>query len=581
MALAKRAWRATLAGTADDFDGDGGGQTPDTRKTSLAGDPGGDGGRPWRGPRTTLRQRTTDYYWPSAWWATLFRRCGTSKRGRRATLPGTAALAGPADDPGGDTPANGALALAKRAWRATLAGTADDPDGDGGRQTPDTRKTPGGDGGRLWRGPRTTLRQRTTDDWPSPRWVTLFLEGRLCGTHKKSSAGGGDGGRRNSDDTRPKPAPGGDSLWRATLAGGRPWRGRRFGNFGTRKKSLAGDGGRQTPDTRKRAWRATLAGTADDPGGARGRPLDSERRTTTGPHLLAGRRCGIRKKSSAGDPGGDGGRQTPDGGQQTPQFWHSQMAGGAVAGARWHSQKKLGATVQHIPGTRNKTLAPWRRPWRVRRTSRRGRLRTFWHSQNELALALAKKAWRDPPTHSQQELGGRPWRGRRTRRGRRTPHNSGTRQSNPGGDGGRRPWRRSSSDSAKGAWGPTWRGRRTTLTKTADDGTRKSDWRATLAGDWRALAKPAWWANLAAGTPLALARTTARRTRRKWTARTPARTTLVGKHITHGEVGEVEHKTRSSPASGGCGWVPRYEDGAIHDHSMGGARRGTVTNPKP
>ncbi|CAE7841690.1 unnamed protein product, partial [Symbiodinium sp. KB8] len=123
------------------------------------------------------------------------------------------------------------------------------------------------------------------------------------------------------------------------------------------------------------------------------------------------------------------------------------MAGGAVAGARWHSQKKLGATVQHIPGTRNKTLAPWRRPWRVRRTSRRGR-----------------------------------------------------------------------------AWGPTWRGRRTTLTKTADDGTRKSDWRATLAGDWRALAKPAWWANLAAGTPLALARTTARRTRRKWTARTPART---------------------------------------------------------
>ena len=46
-------------------------------------------------------------------------------------------------------------------------------------------------------------------------------------------------------------------------------------------------------------------------------------------------------------------------------------------------------------------------------------------------------------------------------------------------------------------------------------------------------------------------------------------------------VGEAEHKTRSSPASGGCGWVPRYEDGATHDHSMGGARRGTVTHPKP
>ena len=61
VALAKRAWRATLAGMADDPDGDGGRQTPDTRKTSLAawrgrrfgtrkkslaGDPGGDGGRP-------------------------------------------------------------------------------------------------------------------------------------------------------------------------------------------------------------------------------------------------------------------------------------------------------------------------------------------------------------------------------------------------------------------------------------------------------------------------------------------------------------------------------------------------------
>ena len=49
----------------------------------------------------------------------------------------------------------------------------------------------------------------------------------------------------------------------------------------------------------------------------------------------------------------------------------------------------------------------------------------------------------------------------------------------------------------------------------------------------------------------------------------------------HGEGEETEHKTRSSPASGGCGWVPRYEDGATHDHFMGGARRGTVTHPKP
>ena len=51
--------------------------------------------------------------------------------------------------------------------------------------------------------------------------------------------------------------------------------------------------------------------------------------------------------------------------------------------------------------------------------------------------------------------------------------------------------------------------------------------------------------------------------------------------VQHGEGEEAEHKTRSSPASGGCGWVPRYEDGATHDHFMGGARRGTVTHPKP
>ena len=49
--------------------------------------------------------------------------------------------------------------------------------------------------------------------------------------------------------------------------------------------------------------------------------------------------------------------------------------------------------------------------------------------------------------------------------------------------------------------------------------------------------------------------------------------------VQHGEGEEAEHKTRSSPASGGCGWVPRYEDGATHDHSLGGACRGTVTHP--
>ena len=42
-----------------------------------------------------------------------------------------------------------------------------------------------------------------------------------------------------------------------------------------------------------------------------------------------------------------------------------------------------------------------------------------------------------------------------------------------------------------------------------------------------------------------------------------------------------QNTTRSSPASGSCEWVPRYEVGAIHDHSMGGAPRGTVTHPEP
>ena len=151
------------------------------------------------------------------------------------------------------------------------------------------------------------------------------------------------------------------------------------------------------------------------------------------------------------------------------------------------------------------------------------KMRWVWHSQKKLQHTRSKSLAGDP--------GGDGGRG-----------NSGTRQRNPGKDGGRRPWRRSSSDSAKGAWGPTWRGRRTTPTKTADDGTRKSDWRATLAGDWRALAKPAWWANLAAGTPLSLTRTTARRTRR---------TTLAvdGEDSGEDDAGIVTHHARRSGRS--------------------------------
>ena len=85
------------------------------------------------------------------------------------------------------------------------------------------------------------------------------------------------------------------------------------------------------PTFPKRAWQATLAGTADDPGGARGRreTADDALQKTGGDGRAyrrwggerpasdpggAGerpggdRRSGTREKSLAGDPGGDGGR---------------------------------------------------------------------------------------------------------------------------------------------------------------------------------------------------------------------------------------------------------------------------------
>ena len=47
----QRPWRVTLAGTASDPGGD---RRSGTRKKSLAGDPAGDGGRPWRGATLAL-----------------------------------------------------------------------------------------------------------------------------------------------------------------------------------------------------------------------------------------------------------------------------------------------------------------------------------------------------------------------------------------------------------------------------------------------------------------------------------------------------------------------------------------------
>ena len=164
-------------------------------------------------------------------------------------------------------------------------------------------------------------------------------------------------------------------------------------------------------------------------------------------------------------------------------------------------------------------------------------------------LALAKRAWRC---------------GRRTSAslpGRRTTL-AGPAVDHPGGDGGRRPWlgRRTLDGSvalAKRAWQRPRQGPRTTLTGTADDpgGRRTAEFRELAGEDGSGrcscdlVASP----NIATSVCASAARC----------------------------VGEAERKTPSSPASGGCGWVSRYEDGATHDHSMGGARRGTVLNPKP
>ena len=115
MRTPKRAWRTTLAGTADDFGGDlvedsGGDSKNQLGRTTLAGTAdefggdggrlwrglgsGGDGGRPWRGRRATRAGTTT----------LTLRRAGGSG-GELADDSGGGDLvdvAALADDPGGD-----------------------------------------------------------------------------------------------------------------------------------------------------------------------------------------------------------------------------------------------------------------------------------------------------------------------------------------------------------------------------------------------------------------------------------------------------------------------------------------------
>ena len=364
----------------------------------------------------------------------------------------------------------------QRAWRATLPGPADDSGG-----THSLKQL----GGRPWRGPRFGTHKKSLAGDPGGDGGRPW-RGRRFGTRKKSLAGdpGGDGAlalakrawRATLAGTADDPGGyGALRAWRATRAGsttltgtalwhsqkklagrpGRPWRGRRVG---TRKKNLAGD------PAAKRAWRATLAGTADDPGGTAlwhsqkelgGRPWRGRRTTLAGTALWHSQK---ELGGLAGDPGRDGGR---------------------LGTVLWHSQKELGGRPWRGRrfGTRKKSLAgdPGRdggRPWRGWRfkslagdpgwiddpgTRKKSLAGDPDDPGGDGALALAKRTWRatlagTALSHSQKELGGRPWR-----------------------DGAlalaKRAWRVS---------GRPWQGRRTTR-----DGAlalAKRAWRATLAG---------------------------------------------------------------------------------------------------
>ena len=184
----------------------------------------------------------------------------------------------------------------QRAWRATLAGPADDPGGDTGRRTQTncgTRKSAWWatlDGERPWQAQRSSTRKTSLAGDPAG-WRTKLVgtaEDRIYNdslTHQKSLVGdpGGDGGRpadsgrRTPDDSQKQ------------LDGGQPWRGRRTTTLagtdttdcrprcgdpggdgtlaGTSPLCLAGDAGRDGKNLKSLA--DDCAGLADDPGGAR------------------------------------------------------------------------------------------------------------------------------------------------------------------------------------------------------------------------------------------------------------------------------------------------------------------------
>ena len=210
------------------------------------------------------------------------------------------------------------------------------------------------------------------------------------------------------------------------------------------------------------------------------------------------------------------------GGETLARTWWATLARESSAGDLAHDKKSLADDSGGDGG----------RPWQGRRGT--------WRATLPRTDCRAKKVMAETPhdAHSQKELG-------RTLRKRRTTLKD----------------RRISADDYGGDGGPEClargqeRGRPGQLRRqmarsdmTADDS--DGGWRTTLAMD-----------AVDSGEDVAAIVTH----HADVTSAFPNIATSV-RLVQHGEGEEAEHKTHSSPASGGCGWVPRYEDGATHDH---------------
>ena len=277
----QKAWRATLAG-----------RRSGTRKRTLAGDPAGDGGRPWRGRQTTDSTQL---------WHSQNELGRPPWRGRRTTLAGGArgrstthfdgrAWTGPADDPASpnDSSHSQNNELGGRCWKKR---TADNRD-----QTV-TRKSslagdPGGHGGQPWRGAgerpgrdrpwRTTLAGRQA----LPAQMTFRLAKRLgCGL------GGPRTVKTESSQTGTVDDPGKALAGTARRRAGDP-EGPASDPTATRKTSLDGAQtwcGRQAPDNSgsRTNWQEFWRGTVE-PGRGRRTTLPAQMTLRTLKTSLAG-----------------------------------------------------------------------------------------------------------------------------------------------------------------------------------------------------------------------------------------------------------------------------------------------------